>query len=154
MDKEAIKKELVDKSNNILEKYSEPDTVESVSVMNMAAKTVFLGSLKVFNTEVIPNVIRDLEKDLKGYGQLVVRDQKVTPCCSPSYTHISFNITITNYGKRKHEKDRNLRRLVQSHPHRSFGTSQLFMRIQPFGRSMVYGLSPKSPKKKCQIMGR
>ena len=40
MDKEAIKQELVDKSNNILEKYSEPDTVESVSVMNMAAKTI------------------------------------------------------------------------------------------------------------------
>lgn len=96
MDKEDIKKELVDKSNNILAKYSEPDIVDSVSVMNMAAKTVFLGSLKVFNTEVVPNILRDLEKDLKGYGQLVVRDQRVTPCCSPSYIHISFNITLTN----------------------------------------------------------
>lgn len=96
MDKEDIKKELVDKSNNILAKYSEPDVVESVSVMNMAAKTVFLGSLKVFNTEVVPNILRDLENDLKGYGQLVVRDQRVTPCCSPSYIHISFNITLTN----------------------------------------------------------
>ncbi len=96
MDKEAIKKELVDISNKILEKYSEMDVVESVSVMNMASKTVFLGSLKVFNYEVIPNVMRDLEKELKGYGELVVRDQRVTPCCSPSYTHISFNITIPN----------------------------------------------------------
>ncbi|WP_458454328.1 hypothetical protein [Methanobrevibacter sp.] len=96
MDKDAIKSELVDKSNNILTKYNEPDVVEEVSVMNMAAKTVFLGSLRVFNTEVIPNVIRDLEKDLKGYGELVVRDQKVTPCCSPSYTHISFNVTVKN----------------------------------------------------------
>jgi hypothetical protein len=96
MDKEAIKKELVDKSNNILVKYNELDVVEDISVMNMASKTVFLGSIKVFNTEVIPNIIRDLEKDLKGYGQLVVRDQKVTPCCSPSYTHISFNVTIAN----------------------------------------------------------
>lgn len=96
MDKDTIKSELVDKSNNILTKYNEPDVVEEVSVMNMAAKTVFLGSLRVFNTEVIPNVIRDLEKDLKGYGELVVRDQKVTPCCSPSYTHISFNVTVKN----------------------------------------------------------
>ena len=96
MDKEAIKKELVDISNKILEKYSEMDVVESVSVMNMASKTIFLGSLKVFNYEVIPNVMRDLEKELKGYGELVVRDQRVTPCCSPSYTHISFNITIPN----------------------------------------------------------
>ena len=84
MDKEQIKKELVEISNRILEKYNEMDVVETISVMNMASKTVFLGSLKVFNYEVIPNIIRDLEKDLKGYGELVVRDQKVTPCCSPS----------------------------------------------------------------------
>ncbi|WP_407392435.1 hypothetical protein [Methanobrevibacter sp.] len=96
MDKEQIKKELVEKSNDILTKYGEPDVVEEVSVMNMASKTVFLGSLKVFNTEIVPNVIKDLNKDLKGYGQLVVRDQRVTPCCSPSYIHISFNVTITN----------------------------------------------------------
>ena len=96
MDKEAIKQELVDKSNNILTKYSEPDVVESVSVMNMAAKTIFLGSLKVFNYEIVPNILRDLEKELKGYGQLIIRDQRVTPCCSPAYTHISFNITISN----------------------------------------------------------
>ncbi len=96
MDKEQIKKELVEISNRILEKYSEMDVVETISVMNMASKTVFLGSLKVFNYEVIPNIMRDLEKNLKGYGELVVRDQKVTPCCSPSYTHISFNVTITN----------------------------------------------------------
>ena len=96
MDKEQIKKELVEISNRILEKYNEMDVVKTISVMNMASKTVFLGSLKVFNYEVIPNIIRDLEKDLKGYGQLVVRDQKVTPCCSPSYTHISFNVTIAN----------------------------------------------------------
>ena len=96
MDKEAIKKELIEKSNGLLTKYSEPDVVEDISVMNMSAKTVFLGSLKVYNTEIIPNIIRDLNKELKGYGQLVVRDQRVTPCCAPSYTHISFNITIIN----------------------------------------------------------
>ena len=96
MDKEQIKRELVDISYKILDKYAEMDVVETISVMNMAAKTIFLGSLKVYNYEVIPNVMRDLEKELKGYGDLVVRDQKVTPCCSPSYTHISFNITVPN----------------------------------------------------------
>ena len=96
MDKEQIKQDMVDISNSILEKYSEMDVVESISVMNMASKTIFLGSLKVYNYEVIPNIMRDLEKELKGYGNLVVRDQKVTPCCSPSYTHISFNVTIPN----------------------------------------------------------
>lgn len=96
MEKETIKKELVEKSNDILTKYNEPDVVEDISVMNMSSKTVFLGSLKVFNTEIVPNVIKDLNKQLKGYGELVVRDQRVTPCCSPSYIHISFNITIAN----------------------------------------------------------
>jgi hypothetical protein len=96
MDKETIKQELIDKSNDILQKYSEPDIVDYVSVMNMAGKTVFLGSLKVYNTEIIPNLIKDLNKQMKGYGQLVIRDQRVTPCCAPSYTHISFNVTIIN----------------------------------------------------------
>ncbi len=96
MDKDQIKKELIDKSNDILKKYSEPDIVEDLSIMNMAAKTVFLGSLKVYNTEIVPNVIKDLNKDLKGYGQLTVRDQRVAPCCAPSYIHISFNVTILN----------------------------------------------------------
>ncbi len=96
MDKEKLKSELIDKSNNILAKYEEMDVVEDVSVMNMASKTIFLGSLKVYNNAVIPNIMRDLQKELKGYGQLVIRDQRVTPCCSPSYTHISFNITILN----------------------------------------------------------
>ena len=96
MDKDQIKKELIDKSNDILQKYSEADIVEELSIMNMAAKTVFLGSLKVYNTEIVPNVIKDLNKDLKGYGQLTVRDQRVAPCCAPSYIHISFNVTILN----------------------------------------------------------
>ncbi|MBE6497148.1 MAG: hypothetical protein E7Z81_02525 [Methanobrevibacter sp.] len=96
MDKEKLKSELIDKSNNILAKYEEMDVVEDISVMNMAAKTIFLGSLKVYNNAVIPNIMRDLQKEMKGYGELVIRDQRVTPCCSPSYTHISFNITILN----------------------------------------------------------
>ncbi len=96
MDKETIKKELIDKSNSILEKYSEPDIVDYVSVMNMAGKTVFLGSLKVYNTDIIPNLIKDLNRQLESYGQLVIRDQRVTPCCSHPYTHISFNVTIKN----------------------------------------------------------
>ena len=96
MDKDQIKTELISKSNDILTKYSEPDTVEDISIMNMSSKTVFLGSLKVFNTEIVTNVIKDLNKQLKGYGELIVRDQRVTPCCSPSYIHISFNVTILN----------------------------------------------------------
>lgn len=94
MDKETIKKELVEKSNAILAKHGENEILDSVSVMNMAAKTVFLGSLKVYNTAVVPNIIKDLEKELKGYGKLTLRDDRVVPCCAPSYIHISFNVSI------------------------------------------------------------
>lgn len=96
MDKETIKKELVDKSNNILAKYAEKDIVESVSVMNMAAKTVFLGSLRVYNEEVVNDIEKDLNKELKNYGDLTIRDEKVVPCCAPKYIHISFNISVPN----------------------------------------------------------
>lgn len=96
MDKETIKKELVDKSNNILAKYAEKDIVESVSVMNMAAKTVFLGSLRVYNEEVVNDIEKDLNNELKNYGDLTIRDEKVVPCCAPKYIHISFNISVPN----------------------------------------------------------
>lgn len=96
MDKEKIKSELVDESNNILAKYAEPYIVESVSVMNMAAKTVFLGSLRVYNEDVVSDIVKDLKKQLKGYGQLSIRDEKVVPCCAPNYIHISYNIAIKN----------------------------------------------------------
>ena len=96
MDKETIKKELVDCSNNILAKYSEPDIVENVSVMNMASKTVFLGSLRVYNEENAANLEKDLMNVLKNYGDLSIRNEKVVSCCSPNYVHISFNITLKN----------------------------------------------------------
>ena len=94
MDKERIKKELVEKSNAVLAKHGENEILDSVSVMNMAAKTVFLGSLKVYNTAVVPNVMNDLKKELKGYGKLTLRDERITPCCAPSYIHISFNVSV------------------------------------------------------------
>ena len=64
--------------------------------MNMAAKTVFLGSLRVYNDDVVSNIKKDLKKELTGYGDLTIRDEKVIPCCAPRYVHISFNISIEN----------------------------------------------------------
>lgn len=94
MDKEAIKKQLLDKSNEILAKYDEHVMVETISVMNMAAKTVFLGSLRVYNNDNVGKIKKDLEKEIKSYGEITIRDEKVVPCCSPSYIHISFNVSI------------------------------------------------------------
>ena len=96
MDKETIKKELVAKSNEILEKYSEQEMIDSVSVMNMSSKTVFLGSLKVYNEDSVKNIKNDLKKQLNEYGDVVIRDEKVVPCCAPNYIHVSYNISVTN----------------------------------------------------------
>ena len=82
MDKETIKKELTEESNNILAKYSEPDVVDGVSVMNMSSKTVFLGSLRVYNEDVVGNIKKDLEKRFKNYGDLSIRDEKVVTVSS------------------------------------------------------------------------
>ncbi len=96
MDKEKIKQELLDGSNNILTKYDEYELVDGISVMNMAAKTVFLGSLRVHNEDNVGKIKKDLKKEFKDYGELAIRDEKVVPCCAPNYTHISFNISIKN----------------------------------------------------------
>ena len=96
IDKATIKKELVMKSNNILAKYNEDDTVDSVSVMNMLSKTVFLGSLRVYNENAVSDIKKDLESEFKNYGDLSIRDEKIVPCCAPNYIHISFNISIDN----------------------------------------------------------
>jgi hypothetical protein len=95
MDKEQIKKELLEGSNDILTKYGEYELVDGISVMNMASKTVFLGSLRVHNEDNVENIKRDLKKQFNNYGDLTIRDQKVVPCCAPNYIHISFNVSIT-----------------------------------------------------------
>ena len=42
IDKEQIKKDLMDESNNILKEWNEPYVVDTISVMNAQGKTTFL----------------------------------------------------------------------------------------------------------------
>ena len=72
MDKEKIKKELLEGSNNILTRYGEYELVDGISVMNMAAKTVFLGSLRVHNEDNVEKIKKDLKKEFKDYGELAI----------------------------------------------------------------------------------
>ena len=94
MDKETIKKELIEISNKVLAKYDEHVMVDTISVMNMAVKTTFLGSLRVYNKDNVSKINKDLEKDIGSYGEVTIRDEKITPCCAPSYMHVSFTISI------------------------------------------------------------
>lgn len=96
IDKAKIKGELVDMSNDVLAKYGEQDVVESVSVMNTQAKTFFIGSLKVYDEDSVKSIKSDLEAKFTNYGKLVLKDEKIVPCCAPKFVNISFNISIEN----------------------------------------------------------
>ena len=39
---------------------------------------------------------KDLKNQFDNYGELTIRDEKVVPCCSANYIHISFNISVIN----------------------------------------------------------
>ena len=96
IDKEQIKKDLIEDSNSILKDWNEPYEVDGISVMNMQGKTTFLGSLRVFDERNAPVIMREVESKLAKYGKLTVRDERIVPCCSARYTHISFNIVVDN----------------------------------------------------------
>ena len=96
IDKEKIKQDLINESNTILNNWNEPYVVDTISVMNMRGKTTFLGSLRVFDERNASAIMREVESKLAKYGKLTVRDERVVPCCSARYTHISFNITVDN----------------------------------------------------------
>ena len=80
----------------ILKDWNEPYEVDGISVMNMQGKTTFLGSLRVFDERNAPAIMREVESKLAKYGKLTVRDERIVPCCSARYTHISFNIVVDN----------------------------------------------------------
>lgn len=96
IDKEQIKKDLIEDSNSILRDWNEPYEVDGISVMNMQEKTTFLGSLRIFDERNAPAIMREVESKLAKYGKLTVRDERIVPCCSARYTHISFNIVVDN----------------------------------------------------------
>ncbi len=96
IDKEQIKKDLIEDSNSILKEWNEPYEVDGISVMNMQGKTTFLGSLRVFDERNASAIMREVESKLAKYGKLTVRDERIVPCCSARYTHISFNIVVDN----------------------------------------------------------
>ena len=96
IDKEQIKKDLIEDSNSILKDWNEPYEVDGISVMNMQGKTTFLGSLRVFDERNAPAIMREVESKLAKYGKLTGRDERIVPCCSARYTHISLNIVVDN----------------------------------------------------------
>ena len=96
VDKEKMKQDLMDESNSILKEWNEPYVVDTISVMNAQGKTTFLGSLRVFDERNASSIMKEVESKLAKYGELTVKNQRVVPCCSARYTHISFNVVVDN----------------------------------------------------------
>lgn len=94
IDKDSIKEDLMEKSNNILKKYNEPYTIDGIAIMNSRDNINFLGNLRVMVDDSVKNIEKDLQEAFKEYDNLTIRDRKVIPCCEPPYVHISFNIKI------------------------------------------------------------
>lgn len=94
VDKDAIKSELIKKSNEILLNYGEPYIVEDIAILNTKDKIGFLGNLRVLNEDSVKKIKKEIEDSFKDYGTIKVRDRKVVPCCAPSYVHVSFNIEV------------------------------------------------------------
>ena len=98
VDKAQMKKDLMDESNQILKEWNEPFVVDTISVMNAQGKTTFLGSLRIFDERNASDIMKEVESRLAKYGKLTVRDERIVPCCSARYTHISFNVVVDNEG--------------------------------------------------------
>lgn len=94
IDKNAIKEDLIQKSNDILRKYDEPYVVDDIAIMNTNRNINFLGNMRVMVEDSVGRIRADLEDAFRDYEILKIRDRKVVPCCAPPYVHISFNITI------------------------------------------------------------
>lgn len=93
-DKDIIKEDLMEKSNNILKKYNEPYIVDNIAIMNSRDNINFLGNLRVMVDDSVKSIKKDLEAAFWEYDNVTIRERKVIPCCEPPYVHISFNIKI------------------------------------------------------------
>ncbi len=96
INKEKIKEDLIEKSNDILKRYNEPYIVDHIAIMNTSKSINFLGNMRVIVEDSVKKIKKELEESFKDYGIIKIRDRKVVPCCAPPYVHISFNITINN----------------------------------------------------------
>ncbi|MCF0226479.1 MAG: hypothetical protein HUK28_04075 [Methanobrevibacter sp.] len=94
IDKQAIKQDLINKSNDILKNYKEPYVVEDIAILNTNDNINFLGNMRVMVEESVRKIKSDLKNALKDYENVTIRDSKVVPCCEPPFIHISFNVTI------------------------------------------------------------
>ena len=67
---------------------------EKFTVLNLNDKTSYLGSIKVFDEDKLPEFKNNIKKLLNKYGNISIRSQNVVSCCSPRHSSINFKLDI------------------------------------------------------------
>lgn len=92
IDKDEIVDEIIDITNDILEKYDEDFRVDDIFVSNNNKGYNFLGSIKVDNKNNLDPISKDLEEQLKKFGQIHFKYRLVKTCCDVPFDYINFDI--------------------------------------------------------------
>ncbi|MCC7553740.1 MAG: hypothetical protein KO202_04490 [Methanobacteriaceae archaeon] len=92
IDKNEISDEIIDITNDILEKYEENFRISELLISNTNIGYNFLGSIRVDNKDSIDPISKDLEDNLKKYGEVHFKYRLVKTCCNLPYDYINFDI--------------------------------------------------------------
>ncbi|WP_409199503.1 hypothetical protein [Methanobrevibacter sp. DSM 116169] len=94
LDKNETKEEIIKIAKEILKKNNEPYDFDSVAVLNTNKGVSFIGSLRIYNDELVNSISKDLETNLNKFGKFTINNQRVTPCCEAPFHNISFELVL------------------------------------------------------------
>ncbi|WP_409200835.1 hypothetical protein [Methanobrevibacter sp. DSM 116169] len=92
IDKDDISDEIIDITNEILDKYNEKFEIDDVFISNTNTGYNFFVSLRVDNKNNIKPIINDLEDKLKKFGNITFKQRLVKSCCDIPHDYINFDI--------------------------------------------------------------
>ncbi|MCC7552939.1 MAG: hypothetical protein KO202_00405 [Methanobacteriaceae archaeon] len=97
IDKEKIKSEVIEITNNILKENNQDYRINQLSIINKKEELSIIGSLKIYDEKAIRSISDDLKRELKKFGKVVLNSRHIAPCCELSYDLIMFDIILDNY---------------------------------------------------------
>ncbi|RBQ22516.1 hypothetical protein ALNOE001_18900 [Candidatus Methanobinarius endosymbioticus] len=92
-EKPHIKTELLKKINSILDK-NKVEKIDTLTIINSAKTSSYLGNIKVFDENIIHNLESQINELFEQYGKFSIRTEEVTSCCKPPCKNISFKVDI------------------------------------------------------------
>ena len=93
VEKEKIKKEIVEKINSVLEKNGESFRLDKVNVLNKNETVKFMGNYRVYDRRNYDSVSREINSFLKNYGKVEIKSKKIRDS-GMKFTTVSFNFEL------------------------------------------------------------